>query len=95
MDQNNQILMYLIKLFLTVTISYFIITQFNLIETFSEVSSQSGNNNLTRYPKCLLKSDIGLKLFYLLEKNGKLDQTFLPYIYNLMICFSNDINKYG
>lgn len=83
--------MYLIKLFLTVIISYFIITHFNLIEKFSEVKYQSGNKNLKRYPKCLINSNIGLKLFYLLEKNGKLDQTVLPYVYNQIICMSNEI----
>ena len=95
MEQNNQLFMYLIKLFLIVSISYFVITKLNLIEKFSDVKSQSGNNNMSRYPKCLSKSDIGLKLFYLLEKNGKLNQTVLPYVYNLMICFSNEINKFG
>lgn len=89
--------MYLIKLLLIVTISYFILTTlfkpdfFNKKEFMSEVKYLSGNNNLKRFPKCLLKSDIGLRLFYLLEKNGKLDQTVLPYVYNQMICLSNEL----
>lgn len=85
--------MYLIKFLLTVIISYFIITQFNLVEKFNDIANQSGNNNLRRFPKCLLKSNLGLRLFYLLEKHGKLEQTVLPHVYDQILCLTDEINK--
>lgn len=85
--------MYLIKFLLTVIISYWIITKFNLVEKFDDITNQSGNNNLRRFPQCLLKSNVGLRLFYLLEKHGLLELTVLPHIYNQIVCLTNEISK--
>lgn len=46
---------------------------------------------IQRYPSCIKSEQIGLKVFYLLEKHGLLEQTKLIDAYNLLICLYQEL----
>ncbi len=54
------------------------------------------NENMTnnqRYPNCIESDKLALRVFNLLEKHGKLDQTHLMDAYSILICLYDELKE--
>ncbi len=47
--------------------------------------------NNERYPKCIESDKLALRVFNLLEKHGKLNQTYIMNAYSILICLYNEL----
>ncbi len=49
--------------------------------------------NNQRYPDCIKSDKLALRVFNLLEKHGKLDQTYIMDAYSILICLYNELKE--
>lgn len=61
----------------------------NVLEKFT--SLLRGNLNYDRFPTCFKNSNLAQRMFHVIERNGLENKTIIPQIYNLVICFIENL----
>jgi hypothetical protein len=69
----------------------------NVLEKFNSLLRGNLNYDNERFPSCFKDSRLAQRMFHIMERNGLKNSTIIPQIYNLVICFVEnlelDLNK--